>query len=57
MLKINLSNPKMVIEDIQIKHDRICQNVFDTVKKTTRYKERVVGGVIFVLSVQGRASN
>ena len=38
----------MVNEDIQIKHDRISQNITDALKKKTKpgIKERVVGGVI-----------
>ena len=48
----------MVNEDIQIKQDRICQNITDALKKPKPgIKERVVEGVNFVLSVQGRASN
>ena len=38
----------MVNEDVQIKHDRICLNVTDVMKKTKPgMKERVAGGVIF----------
>ena len=46
-------------EDIQIKHDRISQNITDALKKKKKagITERVVEGVNFVLSVQGRASN
>ena len=39
-------NPRRVNEDIQIKYDRICQNVTDAMKKTKPgIRERVVEGV------------
>ena len=37
----------MVSEDIQIKYDRICQNVTHAMKKTKPgIKKRVAGGVV-----------